>query len=170
MCFYLSDIPQNLRPATEQVVSTPVQPEVTSVSSDEIVIVPPASLISEYDVLELKELCEGAQRLWGVTVLFDESNPMNSVGGIQVFASLKEKGSVLKTIPDFDTLYEDEFQPKVVYFVASEATQDELEDADESWDNVNYEVYEKYDGQVVLRHKENNDLFTKYTIQMVNFL
>ena len=124
-----ASIPQNLRPATEQVVSTPVQPEVTSASSDEIVIVPPASLISEYDVLELKELCEGAQRLWGVTVLFDESNPMNSVGGIQVFASLKEKGSVLKTIPDFDVLYEDEFQPKVVYFVASAATQDELEDA-----------------------------------------
>ena len=33
-----------------------------------------------------------------------------------------------------------------------------------------YEVYEKYDGQVVLRHKENTDLFTKYTIQMVKFL
>ena len=124
-----SSVPQNLRPATEQVVSTPVQPEVVPSSSNEIVIVPPASLISEYDVLELKELCEGAQRLWGVTVLFDESNPMNSVGGIQVFASLKEKGSVLKTIPDFDVLYEDEFQPRVVYFVASAATQDELEDA-----------------------------------------
>ena len=124
-----SSIPQNLRPATEQVVSTPVEPEVVPASADEIVITPPASLISEYDVLELKELCEGAQRLWGVTVLFDESNPMNSVGGIQVFASLKEKGSVLKTIPDFDVLYEDEFQPKVVYFVASAATQDELEDA-----------------------------------------
>ena len=124
-----SAIPQNLRPATEQVAPTPVQPEVTPASSDEIVITPPASLLSEYDVLELKELCEGAQRLWGVTVLFDESNPMNSVGGIQVFASLKEKGSVLKTIPDFDVLYEDEFQPRVVYFVASTATQDELEDA-----------------------------------------
>ena len=123
-----SSVPQNLRPATEQVVQNPIPTEVTS-STDEIVIEPPSSLISEYDVLELKELCEGAQRLWGVTVLFDESNPMNSVGGIQVFASLKEKGSVLKTIPDFDTLYEDEFQPRVVYFVASEATQDELEDA-----------------------------------------
>ena len=123
-----SSVPQNLRPATEQ-VTAPVQPEVSSSDSGEIEIVPPASLISEYDVLELKELCEGAQRLWGVTVLFDESNPMNSVGGIQVFASLKEKGSVLKTIPDFDVLYEDEFQPKVVYFVASAATQDELEDA-----------------------------------------
>lgn len=126
-----SSLPQNLKPATEQVVAAPVQKVSESISSDseQIVIESPASLLSEYEVLELKELCEGAQRLWGVTVLFDESNPMNSVGGIQVFASLKEKGSVLKTIPDFDILYEDEFQPKVVYFVASAATQDELEDA-----------------------------------------
>ena len=124
-----SSVPQNLRPATEQVAPVSVQAEEPSVNPDEIVIEPPASLLSEYEVLELKELCDGAKRLWGVTVLFDESNPMNSVGGIQVFAALKEKGSVLKTIPDFDVLYEDEFQPKVVYFVASTATQDELEDA-----------------------------------------
>lgn len=51
-----------------------------------------------------------------------------------------------------------------------ELTEEETEELDENWDNVNYEVYEKYDGQVVLRHKENNDLFTKYTIQMVKFL
>ena len=126
-----SSVPQNLKPVTEKVSEEPIQKDEVPVSSDsgEIVIEPPASLISEYEVLELKELCEGPQRLWGVTVLFDETNPMNSVGGIQVFASLKEKGSVLKTIPDFDVLYEDEFQPKVVYFVASSATQDELEDA-----------------------------------------
>lgn len=51
-----------------------------------------------------------------------------------------------------------------------EMDEDEFEEAGEAWDTVNYEVYEKYDGQVVLRHKENNDLFTKYTIQMVKFL
>ena len=93
-----SSVPQNLRPATEQVAPTPIQSEVSVSSSDEIVIVPPASLISEYDVLELKELCEGAQRLWGVTVLFDESNPMNSVGGIQVFAALKNVGTGVEII------------------------------------------------------------------------
>ena len=49
-----SSVPQNLRPATEQ-VTAPVQPEVSSSDSGEIEIVPPASLISEYDVLELKE-------------------------------------------------------------------------------------------------------------------
>ena len=124
-------IPKNLMPATEQkkveVVEQPVVEQPTSSSSD-MDIPNPETLLSEYEVLELKQLCEGAQKLWGVTVLFDESNPMNSVGGIQVFAALKEKGSVLKTIPDFEVLYEDEFQSRVVYFVASESNGDELED------------------------------------------
>ena len=58
---------------------------------------------------ELKSACEGNQKVWRVAVKFDENNPMNSVGGIQVFAALKALGSVLKTVPDFDALYEDEF-------------------------------------------------------------
>ncbi|MBQ0165727.1 MAG: chemotaxis protein CheW [Treponema sp.] len=88
-----------------------------------------APVLSEYEMLELKENCGKDEKLWSVTVEFDESNPMNSVGGIQVFASLKEKGTILKTQPDFDELYEDEFHPVVVYFLASKATADELEDA-----------------------------------------
>lgn len=51
-----------------------------------------------------------------------------------------------------------------------EMDEDELEDADEAWDNVNYEVYENYDGQVILRHKENNDLYAEYTIREVKIL
>ncbi len=88
----------------------------------------PAASLSEYELLELKEACEGNQKLWGITVIFDESNLMNSVGGIQVFVALKGRGLVLKTIPDFDALYSDEFHPQVVYFVASDATSEELED------------------------------------------
>ncbi len=87
-----------------------------------------AASISEYEKLELKSACSPDQKLWSITVLFDENNPMNSVGGIQVFAKLKEIGSVLKTIPDFDDLYDDEFQPKVVYYVGTTASADELED------------------------------------------
>lgn len=85
--------------------------------------------LSEYEYLELKESCQPGEKLWGITVTFDESNPMNSVGGIQVFASLKNKGTVLKTVPDFDVLYEDVFQPVVVYYVAAKCSQSELEDA-----------------------------------------
>ena len=89
----------------------------------------PISYLSEYDVLELKQLCSAGQKLWGVTVVFDEANPMNSVGGIQVFTALKEKGSVLKTIPEFEELYEDTFHPQVVYYISTALTGDQIEDA-----------------------------------------
>ncbi|MBO6218053.1 MAG: chemotaxis protein CheW [Treponema sp.] len=84
--------------------------------------------LSEYELAELKQGCEPGQQLWSVAVTFDESNPMNSVGGIQVFAALKACGTVLKTIPDFDALYEDEFHKDVTYFVASNNTAEQLED------------------------------------------
>ncbi len=103
----------------------PVSPQ-TSSSVPEL---PPLPPMTEYDLLELKEACPEGSKLWTINVLFDESNPMNSVGGIQVFAALKAHGSVLKTVPDFDALYEDNFYPQVVYYIATIANQDELEDA-----------------------------------------
>ncbi len=84
--------------------------------------------ISESDYMELKSACEGNQKLWLVSVKFDENNPMNSVGGIQVFAALKALGSVLKTIPDFDALYEDQFYEFVYYYIASDADAGKIED------------------------------------------
>lgn len=104
----------------------PVAPAPVAASSGSIPS--PAQGLSEYELLELRESCDGKQKLWGVTVMFDESNLMNSVGGIQVFAALKGRGLILKTIPDFDALYSDEFHPQVIYFVATEASADELED------------------------------------------
>ncbi len=88
----------------------------------------PSTHLTEYEVLELNELCQGGKTLWGVTVLFDESNPMNTVGGVQVFTALKKLGDVLRTIPDFDELYEDVFHEQVVYYVASSSDADSLED------------------------------------------
>ena len=88
----------------------------------------PTVALSEYELAELKQGCEPGQQLWSVAVTFDENNPMNSVGGIQVFAALKACGTVLKTIPDFDALYEDEFHKDVTYFVATTNTAEQLED------------------------------------------
>ena len=88
----------------------------------------PTVNLSEYELVELKQGCAPGQQLWSVAVTFDKSNPMNSVGGIQVFAALKACGTVLKTIPDFDALYEDEFHKDVIYFVASNNTGEQLED------------------------------------------
>lgn len=84
--------------------------------------------LSADDYNELKEGLQGAQKLYSVDVRFDENNPMNSVGGIQVFAALKACGTVLKTVPDFDALYEDEFYPQVVYYLASDQEPSAIED------------------------------------------
>ncbi len=84
--------------------------------------------LSEYELLELKQGCSTGEKLWQVSVVFDENNPMNSVGGIQVFAALKACGTVLKTVPDFDALYEDEFHKDVVYYLATASSAEQLED------------------------------------------
>ncbi|WP_029408780.1 chemotaxis protein CheW, partial [Treponema pedis] len=84
---------------------------------------------SEYEILELNETVQKGENLYAVTVKFDESNLMNSVGGIQVFAALKQQGSVLKTVPDFDALYEDVFHETVVYFISSSANKNAVENA-----------------------------------------
>ncbi len=84
--------------------------------------------LSEYELLELKQGCVGGQKLWQLSIVFDESNPMKSVGGIQVFAALKACGTVLKTVPDFDALYSDEFYKNVTYYVASTNSQEQIED------------------------------------------
>ena len=84
--------------------------------------------LSEDEYLELKAACSGNQKLWCVAVKFDESNPMNTVGGIQVFAALKNVGNVLKTVPDFDELYDDKFFEDVFYYLSSDATQAQIED------------------------------------------
>ena len=84
--------------------------------------------LSADDYNELRDGLQGAQKLYSVDVRFDENNPMNSVGGIQVFAALKACGTVLKTVPDFDALYEDEFYPQVVYYLATDQEPSAVED------------------------------------------
>ena len=103
-------------PAKPAAVAAPAAPSQTVVA------------IPEYELAELKQDCTGGQKLWSVTVVFDENNPMNSVGGIQVYATLKNHGTVLKTVPDFDDLYKDEFYKEVVYYLASTNSAEQLED------------------------------------------
>lgn len=113
---------KNSSPAPKP-VSAPVQsvPAVSDSASKTVDM-------SEFELLELKQSCQPGQKLWSISVVFDENNPMNSVGGIQVFAALKACGTVLKTVPDFEALYEDEFHKDVVYYVASSNSQEQLED------------------------------------------
>ncbi|MFP4067403.1 MAG: chemotaxis protein CheW [Spirochaetaceae bacterium] len=81
------------------------------------------------DLFELQQAGGADAELYRVRVYFDEFNPMNTVGGIQAFAALKRVGQVLKTHPEFEKLYEDNFFPVVEYFVASEEEPAALEEA-----------------------------------------
>jgi two-component system chemotaxis sensor kinase CheA len=95
-------------PAPAKKAPTPAAPKPAATKAK-------AGGLSEYDLLELKEASDG-QPVFRVRVSFDEANPMNSVGGIQVFAALKAMGTVLKTVPEFDKLYEDTYWPTVDYY------------------------------------------------------
>ena len=112
------------KPAPVQTAPAPA-PVVSQAAAPAGIILPE---ITEDEFAELKQACEGNQKLWCVAVKFDENNPMNTVGGIQVFAALKSVGNVLKTVPDFDALYEDQFFETVFYYVASDSTGSDIED------------------------------------------
>ncbi len=77
--------------------------------------------LTEYDLLELGEAAGAGETVYQVRVEFNEDHPMNSIGGVQVFAALKELGTVLKTVPDFEELYEDVFHPQVCYYISTSA-------------------------------------------------
>ncbi|MDR2467418.1 MAG: chemotaxis protein CheA [Spirochaetaceae bacterium] len=68
----------------------------------------------------------GGLPVYKISVTFDENSVMNTVGGIQVYAALKSLGSVLKTTPDFDALYDDAFFPVVDYYIASNENTEKL--------------------------------------------
>ncbi|MDR0597290.1 MAG: Hpt domain-containing protein, partial [Treponema sp.] len=82
--------------------------------------------LSEEELRELWESVEGGMPVYRVAVVFDENSLMNTVGGIQVYAALKSDGMVLRTLPDFEQLYEDNFFPTVDYYIASTKTPEEL--------------------------------------------
>ena len=78
-----------------------------------------AGTLTENEMEELKESVEGGMPIYRVSVKFDENSLMNTVGGIQIYAVLKGIGTVLKTVPDFEQLYGDNFFPTVDYYIAS---------------------------------------------------
>ncbi|MDR3334238.1 MAG: chemotaxis protein CheA [Treponema sp.] len=85
-----------------------------------------AGELSEYELLELKESVKDGTPIYRVSVQFDENGLMNTVGGIQVYAALKDSGTVLRTMPDFEQLYEDNFFPTVDYYIASTSPPEKL--------------------------------------------
>ncbi len=76
--------------------------------------------LSEYEILELKEAAGPNRRVFRLKLSFNPDNVMNTVSAIQAFAAFRDVGTVLKTVPDFEKLYEDAFYPVVEYYVATE--------------------------------------------------
>ncbi len=82
--------------------------------------------LSEYELLELRDASGKHKHVYRVSVKFDPDNVMKTVGAIHVFAALRDTGTILKTEPDFEKLYEDTFWPTVDYFVATDREADDL--------------------------------------------
>ena len=89
----------------------------------------PAGGLSENELDELREAVDGGIPILRVVVKFDESSLMNTVGGIQAYAVLKGIGTVLRTVPDFEQLYEDNFFPTVDYYVATSRNPEDIKKA-----------------------------------------
>jgi len=89
----------------------------------------PGSTLSENEMAELRESVDGGIPILKVSVNFDENSLMNTVGGIQVYAVLKSYGTVLKTVPDFEQLYADNFFPVVEYYIASSDDKEKIKKA-----------------------------------------
>jgi two-component system chemotaxis sensor kinase CheA len=81
--------------------------------------------LSEYELLELREAGAG-RRIFRLRLSFNPDNVMKTVSAIHAFAALRDVGTVLKTVPDFEKLYEDAFYPIVEYFVAVDKDSEEL--------------------------------------------
>ncbi|HRS03636.1 MAG TPA: chemotaxis protein CheA [Treponema sp.] len=84
------------------------------------------SSLTEYDILEMRQAAQEGTTVYRIAVTFNEDNVMNTVGGIQVFAALKGVSTVLRTVPEFEQLYEDIFHPVVEYYVSSNHSPDDL--------------------------------------------
>jgi two-component system chemotaxis sensor kinase CheA len=108
---------------SKTIVPTPLPPSPPVQAAVEVKAV---GGLSEYDLLELKQSGESGVPIYRISVQFDEKGLMNTVGGIQIYASLKDDGTILKTAPDFEQLYEDNFFPVVDYYISSRKSVDIL--------------------------------------------
>ncbi len=82
--------------------------------------------LTELERLEIEEIAKSST-VYKVTVKFNPDYVMNTVGGVQVYAALKEIGRIVKTSPEFEKLYEDNFYPEVEYWVATDEKPEEIQ-------------------------------------------
>jgi two-component system chemotaxis sensor kinase CheA len=123
-------IPESVKGKKGGAVAKP-KPPVAAVPRPSVAPVPaavpvPVGSLSEEDLQELRESVDGGMPIYRIVVGFDESSLMNTVGGIQIYAALKGVATVLRTVPDFEQLYEDNFYATVEYYTASSKGPEDL--------------------------------------------
>jgi two-component system chemotaxis sensor kinase CheA len=110
------------------VVKAPPKPEPQPVASPAPLSAASAGQgITAAEIQEIKEAVDNGSPVYQVAVKFDENSLMNTVGGIQCYAALKNLGAIIKTVPEFEQLYEDTFFPEVLYYIATSASAEQLE-------------------------------------------
>ena len=128
----LPDNAPSKKNAAKAKLATQTPAQTTVKSAPPVVAAPAASAagatgtIEKDEINEMIEAAAGAGAVYRLSVKFDENSLMNTVGGIQVYAAIKSKGTILKTVPDFDALYGDTFFPTVDYYLASNESAESL--------------------------------------------
>jgi two-component system chemotaxis sensor kinase CheA len=125
-----SFLPSGAKPAVKPAAARPA-PAAAAAPARQPASVPSsvagaAAGISEYELLELREAAGPGRRVFKVALSFNPDNVMKTVSAIHAFAALRDVGTVLKTVPDFEKLYEDAFFPVVEYYVALDKDPEEL--------------------------------------------
>ncbi|MBN2547127.1 MAG: chemotaxis protein CheA [Spirochaetes bacterium] len=95
---------------------------------EENILKNPKFKLSEYDIIELNDANHDRLPLYKVLIVLDETNPMRTVGGIQIFTSLREISTVLKTVPEFEEIYSDAFHKEIMYIIASKLNIEDIRD------------------------------------------
>jgi two-component system chemotaxis sensor kinase CheA len=85
-----------------------------------------AGTLTPQEIQEMRASAGTNAPIYRISVKMDENGLMNTVGGIQVYASIKGLGPILRTVPEFEKLYEDTFFPVVDYYLATEKSPDDL--------------------------------------------
>ncbi|MDR0302123.1 MAG: chemotaxis protein CheA [Treponema sp.] len=111
---------RSLLPAETSKKSTAAKKTAAPAPAPVVAAPAPSEDLSENELEELRESVDRRTPIYKVSVKFDENSLMNTVGGIQVYAVLKGTGTILKTVPDFEQLYADNFFPVVDYYIASQ--------------------------------------------------
>ena len=108
-----------------------------------------------------------------VYVKFNCESPMRTVGGVQVFVALKEKGDIVTSVPPLQNLEGDEFYQDVIYLLATvEEDNDIINDITfpETTDEIRIEefVLEDYEKMVANKNSKEESSVNKKDEKNVN--